>query len=159
MVAGREWTFRDRRRLTAAIITGSPVSLSQIERAFRRGEVPAGRAYALSERLVREVVLREGDHVPSAILERISRGASFEEAFLGSTGKPLPLALDDFWRRQTLWNRWVPFLTSSLALWTGITLLALAAIRRRRARDAEIRRLWEEEALLRELEEPPKTIH
>ncbi len=61
-----------------------------------------------------------------------------------------------FWRRQTLWYRWVPVLTSSVTLWIGITFLALLAIHRRRAKDAALRELWrEEERLVTDIDQPP----
>jgi len=145
MAAGRDWTMQDRRRLVAAMVSGSPVSLAQIERAFSLGEAPAGRAYALSERIIRETLLRPGKDAPAEILRRVAIGAEFPDAFREVTGKSLDSAMTEFWRRQTVWNRWVPILSSSLTLWTAITLLALAAIRRRRVRDAAIRKQWEQE--------------
>jgi hypothetical protein len=49
-----------------------------------------------------------------------------------------------------MWSRWIPLLTSSLALWMTITFLALWAIRRRRRRDALIRERWDLEDQLQE---------
>ena len=44
-----------------------------------------------------------------------------------------------------MWNTWVPFLTSSAALWMAVTILALAAIARRQARNRAMREMWDEE--------------
>src|SRR5947208_2887707 len=57
----------------------------------------------------------------------------------------LAAAESSFWDRQTFWYRWVPVLTSSVTLWMIVTLLALWAIKRRRERDAALRRMWDEE--------------
>ena len=46
------------------------------------------------------------------------------------------MAGESFWSRQTFWYRWVPLLTSSVTLWILVTMLALWAMRKRRARDA-----------------------
>jgi hypothetical protein len=66
-------------------------------------------------------------------------------AFHASTGVTLADAEASYWKRRTFWNRWVPIVGSSAGLWTLITALALVAFQRRRARDARLRELWEEE--------------
>jgi hypothetical protein len=64
------------------------------------------------------------------------------------TGATLLEVSESFWARQTVWRRWLPVITSSAALWFGITLLALvAALKRRRARTALARSDAGEEAL------------
>jgi len=61
-------------------------------------------------------------------------------------GQPLVITGNSFVSGQTsITIDGVPVLTSSVTLWLLITLLALWAIRRRRARDAALRRIWEEE--------------
>jgi 4-amino-4-deoxy-L-arabinose transferase-like glycosyltransferase len=94
---------------------------------------------------VRDLFEREGPDVAARILAGVSRGLTFEEAFRAATGETLAEAEVSFWDRQTFWYRWVPVLTSSVTLWMLVTALALWAIRRRRARDAAQRRIWEEE--------------
>jgi hypothetical protein len=49
----------------------------------------------------------------------------------------------------------VPFLTSSGVLWAAITFLAVVAIRRRRAKSAEMRAEWEVEEELAEKRAAP----
>jgi len=159
MTAGRSWNFEDRRRLTAAIVTGNPVSLDQIERAFFRGEVPAGRAYALSEALVRDIIRHQGPSVVRRTLGGVSAGDSFDQAFERASAQSLDAVVNDFWRRQTFWNRWVPVVTSGFVLWIVITLLALLAFRRRRARDAAIKQKWEQEEAPADPEPPDEWIN
>jgi hypothetical protein len=98
----------------------------------------------------------------------MSQGSSFGGAFLLVTGQALPSVESRFWRRTVLWYRWVPFLTSSVFLWIGITTLALVAIRKRRAKSAEMRRRWDEEEFEAdpadaepepEDDEPPQWVH
>jgi len=43
------------------------------------------------------------------------------------------------------WTTWLPFLTSTGALWMAITILALVAIRRRRVRSQQMLEAWDEE--------------
>ena len=94
---------------------------------------------------MRDLFERYGQEAAPKILGGVARGLPFENAFRAATGASLADAETSFWSRQTLWYRWVPVLTSSVTLWLLVTLLALWAIRRRRARDAALRRMWDAE--------------
>jgi len=74
----------------------------------------------------------------------MAAGAPFAGAFLAATGATVGENEDEFWR-ASWWSEAVPFFTSSLMLWFGVTLLALYAIRTRRHRRALRRKAWEEE--------------
>jgi hypothetical protein len=50
-----------------------------------------------------------------------------------------------FWDSQRVWTTWVSILFSDESLWMAVTLLALLAILRRRRKNAETERKWEEE--------------
>lgn len=145
MIAGGSWGFDDRSRLTLALLVDRPVSLAELEGRFSSGQSETNRAYAIAGSFVRDLFDRYGPEAAPRILAGVSRGRSFEESFRETTGATLAQAESSFWSRQTFWYRWVPVLTSSVTLWLLITLLALWAIRRRRKRDAALRRIWEEE--------------
>ncbi len=145
MIAGGSWGFEDRSRLTLALLADRPVSLAELEKRFAGGQAEVNRAYAIAGSFVRDLFERHGREAVPEILAGVARGLSFEEAFRAVTGASLADAESSFWSRQTFWYRWVPFLTSSVTLWLLITLLALWAIQRRRARDAALRRMWEAE--------------
>lgn len=145
MIAGGSWGLDDRSRLTLALLTDRPVSLADLEERFTRGQSEVNRAYAVAGAFVRDLFDRYGPEAASGTLAGVSRGLSFEEAFRVATGVTLAEAESSFWSRQTFWYRWVPVITSSVTLWILITLLALWAIRHRRARDLAQRRIWEAE--------------
>ena len=154
MVAGHAWGFGDRSRLTLAMVTRSDLPLAELDQLFggHRGEV--ARAYALSGALVRDLLSRFGPDVAARILRDVRFGLSFEDAVLRSTGRSVESIESSFWRRHSFTYRWIPILTSSFTLWTGIVVLALVAFGRRRQRDAEIRSRWElEEELERQRQE------
>jgi hypothetical protein len=154
MIAGGSWGFDDRSRLTLALVADRPVSLAELEERFAGGQGEVNRAYAVAGAFVRDLFERYGQESAPAILFGVARGLSFEDAFRAATRTSLADAEASFWSRQTFWYRWVPVLTSSVTLWLLVTLLALWAIRRRRARDAALRRLWDaEEERLRLAEE------
>jgi hypothetical protein len=144
-VAAREWGLEDRRRYAMAVLGRGPRSTRELEAAFAGDRGQRTRAYALSAAFVRQLRSRHGSTVTARILSLVAGGAPFESAFLRATGTDLARAEWLFFERQAFWFTWVPFLTSSVALWMGITALALLAIVRRRARSAAIRRRWDEE--------------
>jgi hypothetical protein len=145
MIAGLSWGFDDRSRLTLALLVDRPVSLAALDDRFAGGQAEVNRAYAISGSFVHDLFDRYGQGVAGRILQEVSRGLSFADAFRAATGDSLAVAETSFWDRQTFWYRWVPLLTSSVTLWLLVTLLALWAIKRRRQRDAARRRVWDEE--------------
>lgn len=145
MIAGGSWGLEDRSRLTLALLADRPVSLADLERRFAGGQGEVNRAYAIAGSFVRDLLARYGPGAAPEILAGIARGLAFDDAFRAATGSSLAAAESSFWSRQTFWYRWVPVLTSSATLWLLVTLLALWAMKRRRARDAAQRRLWDAE--------------
>lgn len=145
MTAGRAWTLEDRGRLTWGVLTGGPRRFEDVERAFGQGPGGAAMAYAVSNALVRELRRDSGPAITGEILRRMRSGDRFADAFAAAVGRSLEDFERSFFRDQTFWNRWVPFLTSSAVLWIAITFLFLVAYQRRRARDAELAKSWEAE--------------
>jgi hypothetical protein len=145
MAAGREGDLGDRARVAFAVLTQGRLPLARLDGAFagRGGDVE--QAYALARDLVRTLLARHGLAAPGAILARVGRGESFDQAFHEVTGETLGGFEAAYWRNRTFWDRWVPVVTSSAALWGAITFLALLAFRRRHAMDVEILRNWEDE--------------
>jgi hypothetical protein len=145
MIAGGSWGLDDRSHLTLALLADRPVSLAELEERFAGGQSEVSRAYAVAGAFVRDLFERHGRRAAPEVLAGVARGLSFEEAFGAATGISLAAAESSFWRRQTFWYRWVPVLTSSGTLWLLVTLLALWAMKQRRARDAALRRRWDAE--------------
>lgn len=143
MLAGRTWGLEDRGRALWHGLAGDPVSLAELEPLFAGERGEAARAYALSGSFVRDLIHRDGPEVVAAILGWTAMGLGFEEAVVRATGTPLAQLEAELWGRHARWDRWILFLTSSAVLWVAVTLLALWAARRRRARSARQRELWE----------------
>lgn len=144
-VAAREWGLEDRARYAAAVIGSGPRSTRQVDRAFRGNAGDVRRAYALSAGFVRFLQTEYGVLMPARILDGLAEGLDLERAFLEASGVELRRAERRFFKDQALWNTWVPFLTSSAALWMAVTALALLAIARRRARNRAMYEMWDEE--------------
>lgn len=148
--AARGWGLGERTRLVWATFGRGP-SLADLDAGFRAGSYRASRAYALAAAFVDYLLDHHGTDAAARILAAVGEGQPFAAAFESATGTTLAATEDRFWSHLDLWHKWVPFVTSSAALWSAITALALVAFRRRRQRDAELRRQWEEEELREEL--------
>lgn len=154
MVAAGSWGLDDRSRLTLAAVVDAETPIAELERMFRGGRGRTARAYALSGAFVRDLVTRGGSDVVAQILARRRLGLSFDEAFRRSVGATPEDAARAFWRRYSIWYRWVPLLTSSFTLWLAITALAVwAGVRKRRRREL-MEEMWEAEDELLELAPP-----
>lgn len=155
-VAAREWGVEDSARVAFATIGRGPRSLAEVESSFSGDGGAASRAYAVSAALVRHLLRRGGETAVARILAGVGRDAGFEEAFAAATGETTGAFAHDYFGREVLWRTWIPFITSSTALWMAITVLALLAIRRRRERDAALREAWDEEERAGRRAEPPR---
>jgi hypothetical protein len=145
MIAGLTWGLDDRARLTMTLLADRQISLAELDQRFQGTGAEVYRAYAISGSFVRDLLESHGPDAPARVLAGVRQGLSFEDAFRRATGETLDEAESSFWDNQSFWYRWVPILTSSALLWIAITLLFLWAVKRRRARDAALKRMWEEE--------------
>lgn len=144
-VAAREWGMEDQARYAVSAFGAGPSSLVQLDRAFRGPGPEVRRAYALSAAFVRFLRSEYGPDLPGRLLSGIGSGQTVGAAFRSVTGRSLAQAEHRFFKEQRFWNLWVPFLTSPVALWMGVTLLALVAILQRHRRNRELHRRWDEE--------------
>ena len=145
MAAEHGWRFEDQTQLLYQLVLGSRTSLDEINRLFDGDHANQTRAYALAGAFVRDTFKRHGSSVAAEILTRVKTGRAFADAFADVTGITPSAAESEFWQGQRIWSTWLPIVTSSATLWTAVTLLALFAIRRRRQKNAEIEKRWEEE--------------
>jgi len=144
-VAAREWSLEDRARYAAAVVGQGPTSTRDLDRGFEGNAATAARSYALSAAAVRFLLASYDEGVTARLLQALAGDLPFGEAFVQVTGDPLARFEEAFFEDEAFWYTWVPFLTSSVALWMAITLLALVAIRRRRERSRMLRESWERE--------------
>ncbi|MFQ5992055.1 MAG: peptidase MA family metallohydrolase [Nitrospiraceae bacterium] len=145
MAAAHRWGLEDRGRFIWAMASRTQVSFDELNGLFRQDEASVQRAYVLAGAVVRDLIHTAGQDAPGAILDLMSKGVSFSDAFTRVTAMSIGDAERVFWRQQTMWSRWVPVLTSTAMLWLGITLLAVYAYRRRRKRALAIQQQWDEE--------------
>ena len=145
LAAERPWGLEDRARTIFAVARRS-TDPRELDRLFAGGEGEQQRAYAIAGAWMRDILRRHGSDAPARILRELAAGQRFSDAFAKATGETVMTSAAIFWR-DSWWYQAVPFFTSSIVLWLGVTFLALVAIRTRRARNAERRRRWAEEEL------------
>ncbi|MBI4169715.1 MAG: class I SAM-dependent methyltransferase [Acidobacteria bacterium] len=129
---------------SSSLLTRRLPELGELDAAFDASEERARAAYAASFDFLTWTVRRHGPGVVHDIV-REAAGRPFPEAWEAATGASLASSEAEWRRSSLLLYRWVPALTGTGALWAGITLLALAAGARRRARSCAIRERWEAE--------------
>lgn len=145
MIAARRWDLEDRARLVWAMVSDTQVSLNDLNTLFVKDEASVRRAYVLAYAFTLDILEHTGQDTPKRILAKVQQGMSFPEAFAQTTFLTLTQAEEQFWSRQTLWNRWIPVATSSGMVWLAITLLAFWAFTRQRKRAAAIKKQWRED--------------
>jgi hypothetical protein len=139
----RTWGLRDRSQLALAVIGGRR-SMAALDADFDGGAASAARAYGVAGAFVHDLIGRHGPEFPSRVLAALAAGATFDEAFGQVTAMSLAEAERRFWR-DSWWYGVVPLLTSSLALWIAVVVLAVVARRRRAVRRRALRERWDAE--------------
>jgi hypothetical protein len=145
MAAERTWSLEDEARQLQELTFVAPTDLDDVNALFEQGEGARIRAYTLAGAFVRDLMRRHGSSAPGEILARMASGIWFDEAFAQVIGHSVTDEEAAFWNRHQFWSRWLPFLTTTTALWMGVTVLALVAFIRRRQKNAAIRRRWKDE--------------
>lgn len=145
VVVERPWDLEDRSRLAWEILAGPRLRLREIDAMFDGGPAVQSRAYTLSAAVVRDLIREHGAAAPAAILRLVRDDVPFERAVVSVARRTLGGVEDEFWSRQRVWTRWVPFFTSGEAFWLLVIGVATLAVWVRRRRRAEHRRRWEEE--------------
>ena len=140
----RSWGMRDVLVFSSSLLTGRLPPLAELDAAFDASGDRARSAYAASFDFLLWSVKRYGKGVVREIV-REAASRPFPEAWQAATGVTLERSEGEWRRGSLLLYRWIPALTGTTALWSGITLLALFAGARRRARSRAILERWEEE--------------
>ena len=143
VLEARPWGWADALALATVVLPSSPPALSDMDAGFRSGESEAREAYSVSVSFMAFLEKRSGPDAARRIVREMSDGAGFDQAFRTVTGASVG-RIESEWRRGIqIRYRWIPLITSSGALWTGILVLLFFAGARRRARRREMERIWE----------------
>jgi hypothetical protein len=142
MSIARERGAADIFELTTTLVLGGPSDLAELDLLFHGGQSDAQSGYALARELVGAIEAASGQGATARIVAAVAAGTGFDRAVLDVTGSSPDEVLAQ-WRRQAVrLYRWLPILTSTVTLWTGITLLVLLAGARKRRLVRELRNRW-----------------
>jgi hypothetical protein len=148
MAAAEAFHVEGQTRFALERLRSGAVPLSQVDAWFTRGnDSQVRRAYAVAGEFVYELRRRDGASVVADILDRVAAGDDFERAFRRVTGRSLAQTEAEFWERNGGWRRFLPFLTSAVAVWMLASLLVLPALARRRLKTKRLEEKWEEAGL------------
>jgi hypothetical protein len=141
---GRRWSFQDMVVHSTSLLTQRLPPLAEMDAAFHGDDAQAQLAYSASFGFVSWARSRHGPAFVRDVLREV-RTRRFEAAWRHVAGRSLDED-ERAWRRVTVLRyRWLPIVTASSTLWLSITLLALAAGVRKRARVRRLREQWDRE--------------
>lgn len=158
LVAERAWGFGDQARFVYEIAWHGRVPIADLDGFFDGSRASVTLAYSVAGAFVQDLIAQDGPGAPARLLAALAGGESFDEAFREVTGTSVADASDAFWNRRRAWVVWLPWLTSPGAVYSFITMLALIAALRVRARRAARRREAAVEDAVESSADPP-TIH
>ncbi len=148
MALDGRWGLGDSTRFAYALLRLRKVPMEEVGSWFGGDAAQVAAAYSISGSLVRDLQQKHGADLPARILRRLREGEAFDSAFEAEAGRSLAVAQSELWRRRDFWWRWLPFASDPTILWIAITLLALAAIWRRRQMNLRLHALWAQEESL-----------
>lgn len=154
----RSWGMRDVLVFSSSLLTGRLPPLAELDAAFDASDDRARAAYAASFDFMLWSVKRYGKGVVRKIV-REAASRPFPEAWQAATGVTIERSETEWRRGSLLLYRFIPALTGTTALWSGITLLALYAGARRRARSRAILERWEAEDRPRGIPDDDEVVH
>jgi hypothetical protein len=166
LAAERTWSLGAQSQFAYHVAFGGAASPATIDALFGAGPEGVARAYALSGAFVQDLLETHGPDLPARVLRALPEQGTFNRAFLAVTRRTVDEANDDFWQKRRVWVSWLPWVTSPGTLYGLMTLLALAAILRVRARRVARRHAEDADAAVTRPSsdgdwppDPPVTIH
>jgi len=126
-----EPTFRGEFNLSASVLFGRLVPMTQLDRKFRnaRNDV-AAVCYAESRSLVDFIIAQHGEEALVRILEE-SRSATADEAFISALGRPASQLYREWRRWMQRYVYWYSVLSGVALFWLMALLVFVAYARKR----------------------------
>jgi hypothetical protein len=143
--ASGEGSFARLQTLWTATLADDLLTLEQLDRTFPANALDASVAYAQAADLLRFLLRQQDRHRFTALIDRLTRGQSFDEALTNSYGTDLA-TLEYEWReevakRYTFW----PVFFSGTMIWALALGLFVWGYRRRRRKSRETLARWARE--------------
>lgn len=143
MYEAQQWNWHYRRIMAQTALTRSFLPLSSLTKGFPPEKRLADRAYAQSMSLIAYIINKYGADYLNKLIRYLVEGKQTAEAFFQVFG----ISLEDFERNWHAYLRrrynWIPFITSSFAIWFLISVLFLGIYAHKRRVAKKRLTLWE----------------
>jgi len=145
MWQAKEWSLGDTFFLAESLVRGSFIPLSKVSQPMMRSRAEARQMYI--EALSFFLYLRHkfGWETIKRILSRVREGGDFDESFYQLTHYRWEQVATVWQRGLNLKYKWLPIITSSSALWIFLSLLFIIGYARKKKRQREVLKKWEQE--------------
>ncbi len=145
MREAKEWRLSDAFYLVRKGMLGSLIPLEKLTTSFPREKEQVHLAYLESLNFVLHLQERFGEELIPRLLREIKEGGVFELSFFALTREHWQ-EVEEEWRQALEYRyRWIPWITSTSTVWTIAVILFIMGYMRKRRRQREIIKKWEEE--------------
>ena len=145
MREAKEWRLSDALYLVRKGMVGSLIPLEKLSTSFPEEEGEVHLAYLESLNFILYLQERFGEGFIPQLLRRVKETGFFELSFFALTGEQWS-EVEGKWRRDLEYRyRWVPWITSTSTLWIMGTILFIIGYLKKRRRQREVIKKWEEE--------------
>lgn len=145
MYEAEEWGYGHYWTMLTGALSNSLIPLYELAEDFPQNESQARMAYAQSCSIITYMVEKYGGDSLRECIRLIAEGRGIDEAMAGTIG------IDTIWlERKWLkdlkkYYKWISLATSWVVLWGFVVLIALLAYWRRKLKNRQIIKRWEEE--------------
>jgi len=147
MREAREWRLSDALYLVRKGMLGSLIPLERLNTSFPPEEGEVHLAYLESLNFIIYLQERYGEQFIPKLLKVIKEMGIFELSFYSLTGEHWQ-EVEEQWRRSLEYRyRWIPWITSTSTFWIIGTILFIMVYIKKRRRQKEVIKRWEEEDL------------
>ena len=145
MWQAKEWSLGDTFFLAESLVRGSFIPLSKVSKPMMSSRAEVRQMYIEALNFFLYLRHKFGWQTIKGILSRVREGGDFDESFYQLTHHRWDQVAVVWERGLNLKYKWLPIITSSSALWIFLSLLFIIGYARKKKRQREMLKKWEQE--------------
>jgi len=145
MMQSHEWTLGQDVVVARAVVTNSIFPLSKIEKLNQFNQSQANLAYTLSFLAISYLFREYGEEGFMDLVNLLSRGGNWDEAFLRGTGSDYMSFQMEFYDYIKRKYQWISLLGDTFFFWLGLAFLIIMIYLFKKRRTKKILQRWEAE--------------